>query len=106
MTTIDKNPKNKLIEAAALAGESSTNLLANLLDGTEMALLEVLLYLHDKRVIDKDELAERLSQGASNIEQTFTGTNKDLSALAFPSRRLATALSVAITTPVDRGQSE
>ncbi|OZI57641.1 hypothetical protein [Bordetella genomosp. 4] len=95
------NPKNKLFEIAQSAGRTPANILADLLDGTEMALLEVLLYLHDKKLIDKDELAVRLSSNASNIERTFNGNGlkQDVSTLAFPSRRLATALLSAVTEP-------
>ncbi|WP_315132860.1 hypothetical protein [Achromobacter marplatensis] len=94
-----ENPKNKLFEIARSAGRKESNILADLLDGTEMALLEVLLYLHDRKLIDKDELAGRLSSGANAIERTFEGQNQDLSTLAFPSRRLAAALKAAVTEP-------
>jgi len=67
--------------------------------GTEIALLEVLFYLLDKGVIDKNELADRLEMDAGNIERLFNDVEHRGTTLAFPSRRLALALRNAV--PVD-----
>jgi len=71
----------------------------SLLAGNEIALLEVLFYLLDKGVVDKDELAARLELGAKNVERMFNEEGKNGAAMAFSTRRIAYALRAAV--PVD-----
>jgi len=76
---------------------------ASLLAGNEIALIEVLFYLLDKGVVDKDELAARLETGAKNIERMFNEDGKNGAAMAFATRRIAYALRAAV--PVDEGNN-
>ncbi|HCW18800.1 hypothetical protein [Achromobacter sp.] len=90
-------PKNKLLDLIN-NGHTRTEIstLATLLSGNEIALLEVLLYMHDQGLIKKDDLAARLRTGADHIERTFSEQGQDGRAMAFPSRRLAAGLAAAI----------
>jgi len=72
---------------------------ASLLAGNEIALIEVLFYLLNKGVVDKDELAARLEMEAGNIERMFNEDGKNGAAMAYSTRRIAYALRAAV--PVD-----
>jgi len=74
-----------------------------LLAGNEIALLEVLFYLIDKGVVDKDELAARLELDAGHIERMFNDVPQRGTGMAFPSRRLASALRETVL--VDEGNN-
>jgi len=67
-----------------------------LLAGNEIALLEVLFYLIDKGVVDKDELAARLELDANNVERMFNDVPQRGTGMAYPSRRLANLLRNAV----------
>lgn len=67
--------------------------------GSTFAMLEVLFYLHDKKLIDKDELASRLDVVTKRIRTTPPPYNGSVNTIAFPVERMADALRSAV--PVD-----
>lgn len=77
------------------------DILADVSMGTEIAMLECMLFLHDKGVIDKNELAVRLDNTASRMVKIFDEQGSDGKAVAFASRRMANALRVAVKIDED-----
>ena len=70
--------------------------LASLLTGNELALLDCLLFLHDKGLIDKEELATRLDATANRMAPEIVAAGNDAQTMLHPIRRLATGLRSSI----------
>ncbi|WP_186263321.1 hypothetical protein [Burkholderia gladioli] len=75
-------------------------ILSRIVDGLEIAVLEICFSLHDKGVLDKDETALRLARLAERMPRIY-GAGPEAQQIAFPISRLSNALKTAVKLDAD-----
>lgn len=73
-------------------GEVSPSTIINFDRGNAMAVLEVVYFLHDKGIIDKNELAERLDWLSNRVINAYPVSDKSKGEIAFPIQRMSRAI--------------
>jgi len=81
--------------------KTSAPYVGDLLCGQEIAMVEVLLYLIDTDVVDKDGLVARLALKAIDVERDLNALDRDGASTALPLRRVAASLRHSVLVDED-----